>query len=156
MPGRGQAAMKYAIVIPDGAADEPQESLGGKTPLQAARTPEMDADRPRGGARAVAERPRPVPARPATSPRSASSATTPRRTTPAGPRSKPPRWAIALGPDDWAIRCNLMTIGDGRLTDFTAGHITSEEGPSLIGGPREVGLPGGPRSSSTRASAIAT
>ena len=33
---------KYAIVIPDGAADEPQESLGGKTPLQAARTPEMD------------------------------------------------------------------------------------------------------------------
>ena len=39
-----RAAMptKYAIVIPDGAADEPQESLGGKTPLQAARTPEMD------------------------------------------------------------------------------------------------------------------
>ena len=33
---------KYAIVIPDGAADEPQESLGGKTPLQAAQTPEMD------------------------------------------------------------------------------------------------------------------
>ena len=33
---------KYAIVIPDGAADEPQASLGGKTPLQAARTPEMD------------------------------------------------------------------------------------------------------------------
>ncbi len=29
---------KYAIVILDGAADEPQESLGGKTPLQAART----------------------------------------------------------------------------------------------------------------------
>ena len=34
--------MKYAIVIPDGAADEPQASLGGRTPLQAARTPEMD------------------------------------------------------------------------------------------------------------------
>ena len=33
---------KYVIVIPDGAADEPQESLGGKTPLQAARTPAMD------------------------------------------------------------------------------------------------------------------
>ena len=39
---------------------------------------------------------------------------------------------IALGPDDWAIRCNLMTIRDGRLTDFTAGHITSEEGRQLI------------------------
>ncbi len=39
---------------------------------------------------------------------------------------------IELGPDDWAVRCNLMTIRDGRLTDFTAGHITSEEGRSLI------------------------
>ena len=34
--------MKYAIVIPDGCADEPQESLGGRTPLQAARKPNMD------------------------------------------------------------------------------------------------------------------
>ena len=39
---------------------------------------------------------------------------------------------IELGPDDWAVRCNLMTIRDGRLTDFTAGHITSAEGRSLI------------------------
>ena len=35
---------------------------------------------------------------------------------------------VVLGPDDWAVRCNLMTIEDGRLTDFTAGHITTEEG----------------------------
>ncbi|MEN6557835.1 MAG: phosphoglycerate mutase, partial [Thermoguttaceae bacterium] len=35
--------MKYAIIIPDGCADEPQESLGGKTPLQAADVPAMDA-----------------------------------------------------------------------------------------------------------------
>src|SRR5260370_29200358 len=34
--------MKYAIVIPDGCADDPQESLGGKTPLQAAHKPNMD------------------------------------------------------------------------------------------------------------------
>src|SRR5262245_7797925 len=34
--------MKYAIIIPDGCADEPQESLGGKTPLQAAHLPNMD------------------------------------------------------------------------------------------------------------------
>ena len=39
---------------------------------------------------------------------------------------------IDLGPDDWAIRCNLMTILDGKLTDFTAGHITSAEGQALI------------------------
>ncbi len=50
----------------------------------------------------------------------------------AGRRSRPRRWASSLGPDDWAIRCNLMTILDGKLTDFTAGHITSAEGTALI------------------------
>ena len=35
--------MKYAIIIPDGCADEPQQALDGKTPLQAARVPAMDA-----------------------------------------------------------------------------------------------------------------
>ena len=35
--------MKYAIIIPDGAADEPLTELGGKTPLEAADTPNMDA-----------------------------------------------------------------------------------------------------------------
>ena len=35
--------MKYAIIIPDGCADEAQESLGGKTPLEAANVPAMDA-----------------------------------------------------------------------------------------------------------------
>ena len=34
--------MKYALIIPDGCADEPQESLGGRTPLEVAHTPAMD------------------------------------------------------------------------------------------------------------------
>ena len=43
--------MKYAIIIPDGAADEPLKELGGKTPLEAADTPNMDrvADEGRAG-----------------------------------------------------------------------------------------------------------
>ena len=40
---------------------------------------------------------------------------------------------IPLGPDDWAIRCNLVTVDDGLMRDFTAGHITSEDGERLIG-----------------------
>ena len=36
-------SMKYALIIPDGVADEPQESLGNLTPLQAANVPFMDA-----------------------------------------------------------------------------------------------------------------
>lgn len=35
--------MKYVVVLGDGMADEPIGELGGKTPLQAARTPVMDA-----------------------------------------------------------------------------------------------------------------
>src|SRR5947209_5610051 len=34
--------MKYAIVIPDGCADDPQAVLGGKTPLQAAHKRHTD------------------------------------------------------------------------------------------------------------------
>ena len=35
--------MKYIVILGDGMADEPQEALGGKTPLEAAATPVMDA-----------------------------------------------------------------------------------------------------------------
>ena len=35
--------MKYIVILGDGMADEPLEQLGGKTPLEAAETPAMDA-----------------------------------------------------------------------------------------------------------------
>ena len=34
--------MKYVVLIGDGMADDPQEQYGGKTPLEAARTPNLD------------------------------------------------------------------------------------------------------------------
>src|SRR4030081_975292 len=49
--------MKYAIIIPDGAADEPLPELGGRTPIEAAHTPNMDRiamEGRQGKARAVA------------------------------------------------------------------------------------------------------
>ena len=39
---------------------------------------------------------------------------------------------IQLGPNDWAIRCNLVTVENGEMRDFTAGHIPSEEGRPLV------------------------
>jgi len=39
---------------------------------------------------------------------------------------------IKLGKRDWAIRCNLVTVENGQMRDFTAGHISSEEGVTLI------------------------
>jgi 2,3-bisphosphoglycerate-independent phosphoglycerate mutase len=123
--------MKYVIVIPDGAADEPQPSLGGKTPLQAARTPEMDAIAREG----VVGRSRNVPDRfnPASDVATLSLlGYDPEQYYTGRAPLEVVAMGIPLGPDDWAVRCNLMTILDGKMTDFTAGHVTSEEGRQLI------------------------
>jgi 2,3-bisphosphoglycerate-independent phosphoglycerate mutase len=39
---------------------------------------------------------------------------------------------ITLGPNDWAIRCNLVTVENEQMRDFTAGHISNTEGRALI------------------------
>src|SRR6516162_2282049 len=123
--------MKYAIVIPDGCADEPQESLGGKTPLQAAQKPNMDRIAQLG----VVGRSNNVPAplTPASDvatlslfgydPLEVYTGRAPLETAAMG---------IALGPNDWAIRCNLVTVEKEEMRDFTAGHITDEDGRALI------------------------
>lgn len=124
-------AAKYVIVIPDGAADEPHESLGGKTPLQAARLPAMD----RVAGEGVLGRSRNVPDRflPASDVATLSLfGYDPERYYTGRAPLEAAAMGIELGPDDWAVRCNLMTINDGRLTDFTAGHITSDQGAELM------------------------
>ncbi len=124
-------ACKYVIVIPDGAADEPFEGLGGKTALQAASIPEMD----RVAREGIVGRSRNVPDRflPASDVATLSLlGYDPERYYTGRAPLEAAAMGIDLGPHDWAIRCNLMTIQDGRLTDFTAGHITSPEGRELI------------------------
>lgn len=123
--------MKYAIVIPDGASDEPQDSLGGRTPLQAAETPAMDA-LAREGVLGLSSN---VPDRflPASDVATLSLfGYDPLQYYTGRAPLEAAAMGHALGPDDWAVRCNLMTILDGRMTDFTAGHISSEEGRELI------------------------
>lgn len=125
------SACKYVIVIPDGAADEPFEGLGGRTALQAASIPHMDRVAHDG----IVGRSRNVPDRflPASDVATLSLfGYDPERYYSGRAPLEAAAMGIKLGPDDWAIRCNLMTIQDGRLTDFTAGHITSEEGCRLI------------------------
>src|SRR5436853_5156371 len=123
--------MKYAIIIPDGCADEPQAVLGGKTPLQAARTPNMDRIARTG----VVGRSNNVPASltPASDVATLSlfgydplvvyTGRAPLETAAMG---------IKLGPCDWAIRCNLVTLENEEMRDFTAGHIGDAEGRALL------------------------
>ena len=124
-------ATKYVIVIPDGAADEPHASLGGKTPLQVANLPAMDQVAREG----IVGRSRNVPDRflPASDVATLSLfGYDPEQYYTGRAPLEAAAMGVVLGPDDWAIRCNLMTIRDGRLSDFTAGHITSEEGKPLM------------------------
>jgi 2,3-bisphosphoglycerate-independent phosphoglycerate mutase len=39
---------------------------------------------------------------------------------------------IPLGPEDWAIRCNLVTVEDQIMKEFTAGHISTAEATALL------------------------
>ncbi len=125
------ASTKFVIVIPDGAADEPIPELGDRTALQAARIPEMD----RVAASGIVGRSRNVPDRflPASDVATLSLlGYDPDKYYTGRAPLEAAAMGIELGANDWAIRCNLMTILEGKLTDFTAGHITNAEGRALM------------------------
>ncbi|MBI5758940.1 MAG: phosphoglycerate mutase [Planctomycetales bacterium] len=123
--------MKYALIIPDGVADEPQSFLGGKTPLEAAHVPNMDEIARLG----VVGRADNVPA---SLPSGSDVATmslfgydplvfhTGRAPIEAAAQG------IPLGPDDWCIRCNFVTVVDGVMKSFTAGQIPNDLAHLLI------------------------
>jgi 2,3-bisphosphoglycerate-independent phosphoglycerate mutase len=39
---------------------------------------------------------------------------------------------IEMAPHDWAFRCNLVTVAEEVLADFTGGHVTTEEACALL------------------------
>ena len=123
--------MKYAIVIPDGCADEAQESLGGKTPLQAASIPEMDRVAAQGVVGSATNVPAHLPAGSAVANMSLLGYDPNQYFTGRAPLEAAAQ-GIALGEKDWAIRCNLVTIQDQRMKDFTADHIGTEEAKQLL------------------------
>jgi len=123
--------MKYAIIIPDGASDEPLAELGGRTPLEAAEIPNMSRVAMEGRQGTV-------------------------RTIPEGFESgsdvaimcllgyEPAKYhsgrapleaaaqRIELSATDWVFRCNLVTVADGVMKDHSAGGITNAEAKRLI------------------------
>jgi len=123
--------MKYAIIIPDGCADEPQESLGGKTPLEAARLPSMDAVAVAGIVGKSNNTPESLPAGSDTANLSLLGYSPLEHFTGRAPLEAAAQ-GIELGPGDWAVRCNLVTIENQVMREFTAGHISSAEAAELI------------------------
>jgi len=123
--------MKYAIVIPDGCADEPQSSLGGKTPLQAANIPAMDEIARRGVVGRSNNVPPHLPAGSDVANLSLLGYDPEAHFTGRAPLEAAAQ-GIQLAPQDWAIRCNLVTVEDQTMRDFTAGHISTEEARELL------------------------
>ncbi len=123
--------MKYAIIIPDGCADEPQESLGGKTPLEAAGVPAMDAVAAAGLVGRSSNVPSSLPAGSDVANLSLFGYNPLEHFTGRAPLEAAAQ-GIELAPEDWAIRCNLVTIEDQVMRDFTAGHISTDEAAELM------------------------
>jgi len=124
--------MKYAIIIPDGCADEPLESLGGKTPLQSARIPNMDAIAAAGVVGRTNNVPSHLPAGSDVANLSLLGYNPNDYFTGRAPLEAAAQ-GIELGPEDWAIRCNLVTIEDQTMKSFTAGHVSTAEATELLG-----------------------
>ncbi|MCX6674180.1 MAG: cofactor-independent phosphoglycerate mutase [Methanothrix sp.] len=123
--------MKLVVLLGDGMADLPLAALQGKTPLQAAIKPNMDLLARRGKSGLAQTVPEGFP------PGSDVANLCVMGYSPARHYSgRAPLEAaamnVALGEADIAFRCNLVTIVDGIMLDYSAGHITSEEGRELI------------------------
>ncbi|MFH0878038.1 MAG: cofactor-independent phosphoglycerate mutase [Candidatus Omnitrophota bacterium] len=123
--------MKYIVLVPDGLADYPIEQLGGKTPVEVAETPNMDYVVEHGLL--------------------AQALTIPARLSPASDVANlsimgydPVKYytgrapleaaylGVDLGDDEIAFRCNLVTVTDQKMSDYSAGHISTKEAAALI------------------------
>jgi len=123
--------MKYAVLLGDGMGDRPLKELNDRTPLEVAKIPNI-TDIVKSGQLACAN-------------------TIPRGFTPASDvanlsvlgydpavyyKGRGPLEAanmgIELGDDEVAFRCNLVSVSQGKMMDYSAGHITDKEATILI------------------------
>ena len=127
--------MKYVIIVGDGMADYPVESLGGKTPLTVARTPNMDWMAESGEIGLVRTVPDGFNPGSEIANLSIFGYDPTRYYTGRGPHEAA-SLGVKLATDDIAFRCNLVTLkfqGNKILMeDFSAGHISDEEARKVI------------------------
>lgn len=129
--------MKYIVLLCDGMADLPIDSLGGRTPMQAANKPHIDrlaADSTVGLVRTVA-----AGLKPGSDVANLSVMGFDPAVCYTG---RSPLEAASIGIDmsdtDVAIRCNLVTLSDEAnfadrtMVDYCAGDISTEEADELI------------------------
>ncbi|MFH1459244.1 MAG: cofactor-independent phosphoglycerate mutase [Candidatus Omnitrophota bacterium] len=128
---KNKRKIKYIVLVPDGMADYPLEELGQRTPLEVARTPNMDSLVQKG--------------------RIGLSSFVPEGLTPGSDVANlaifgydPQKFysgrasleaanlGIDVKDDQIAFRCNFITEENNLLSDYSAGHITTKEAHVLI------------------------
>lgn len=123
--------MKYALILPDGAADEPIEELDGRTPLEAAHIPSMNWIAANGRVGRVKTCPDTFDPGSDVCTLSVVGYDPNTYHTGRAPIEAAAK-RIKLQSDELVFRCNLVTIVDGCMEDFSAGHIPQAEACKLI------------------------
>jgi 2,3-bisphosphoglycerate-independent phosphoglycerate mutase len=123
--------MKLVVLLGDGMADLPLATLQGKTPLQAAKKPNMDRLARQGKSGLAQTVPEGFPPGSDVANLSVMGYAPSQHYSGRAPLEAA-AMGVALAPADIAFRCNFVTIVDGIMKDYSAGHITSEEGRELI------------------------
>lgn len=123
--------MKHIIILGDGMADHPVGRLGGKTLLQYADTPYIDMLAKNG-----------CTGRLITIPEGFQPGSEVANTAILGYdlnevyEGRGPLEAASIGydmrADDMAMRCNIITLADGRIKNHHGGHLTTEQSDILI------------------------
>jgi 2,3-bisphosphoglycerate-independent phosphoglycerate mutase len=123
--------MKYVVVIPDGASDHPLEELDGRTPLQVARTPNLDTLAERGVVGVAHTIPEGMPPGSDIGNLSVFGYDPAKHYTGRGP-IEAASMGVPLNERDVVYRCNLVSSDGERLLDYSAGHIGTEDARALI------------------------
>jgi len=123
--------MKYAVLIIDGAAGLPLPEQGGRTCLELADTPNLDA-MARGGVLGLT---RTVPA--GMEPSSACACMSvlgydPKVYYRGRASIEAKSMDIPVGEGEVVFRCNLVATRQGKMWDYSSGHISTEEASQLI------------------------
>ena len=115
------------VFLGDGMADEPMEELGGRTPLEAAATPNMDWIARSGRSGTLLTLPDGFPTSSDVANMSVLGGDLATELCGRGPLEAASQ-GIPMGPDDVVWRVNLVTVTpEGVLKDFSGGHIGAEE-----------------------------
>ena len=123
--------MKYIVIVPDGMADYPVSELGDKTPLEVAHRANMNYLAQHGAVGLVQTIPDRMKPGSEIGNLSLLGYNPAQHFTGRAPLEAA-NLGIQLADDEVAFRCNLVTVHDHTMKDYSAGHIPTQEAAALI------------------------